>query len=246
MLEYVLFDLDGTLHNLDPHAFVKAYLGAIGGYFAKFGHDPKKLGETILLGTNAMIQGDGTRTNAEVFWDYYATVYSDKADADKAQFDYFYDNLFDSLRTTSAQIIGAAEAVRKINDMGLKTVLATNPVFPMTAQLKRLGWIGLSKDDFCLITAFEDFHYCKPNPLYYTEIANRLGVKNENCLMVGNDYREDIVTAQKAGMDTFLLPECILNPDKADISSAKQGTFSDLILYIERKLGIADEQGIKA
>lgn len=235
MLEYVLFDLDGTLHNMDPLAFVKAYLGAIGGYMYKFGHDPKKLGEAILKGTDAMINGDGARTNSEVFWDYYTAKYSDKAEEDKPQFDYFYDNLFDGLRSVSSQISGAAEAVRHIKGLGLKTVLATNPVFPMPAQVKRLGWTGLNESDFCLITAFEQFHYCKPNPLYYTEIANILGVKPENCLMVGNDYREDIVTAQKAGMDTFLLPECLLNPDKADISSCRKGTFSDLILYIESK-----------
>ena len=246
MIEFVLFDLDGTLHNMDPYVFVKAYLGAIGGHFAQFGHDPKKLGETILMGTNAMVAGDGTRTNAEVFWDYYTNEFSDTIDADKVQFDYFYNNMFDGLRSTSARIAGAAEAVRRIKGMGLKTVLATNPVFPMTAQLNRLKWTGLTEDDFCLVTAFEEFHYCKPNPLYYTEIVNRLGAKPENCLMVGNDYREDIVTAGKAGLDTFLLPECLLNPDNADISSAKQGTFSDLILYIERKLGIADKQGNKA
>ncbi|MCH5158373.1 MAG: HAD family hydrolase [Clostridiales bacterium] len=236
MLEYVLFDLDGTLHNLDPLAFVKAYLGAVGGHMYKYGHDPKKLSAAILKGTDAMVANDGKRTNFEVFWDYYNSCFPDKADEDKARFDYFYDNLFDGLRSTSAEIVGAAQAVRKINGMGLKTVLATNPVFPMTAQLKRLNWAGLSKDDFCLITAFEQFHYCKPNPLYYTEIADILGTKPENCLMVGNDFREDIVTAKKAGMDVFLLPECLLNPDNADISSSRQGTFSDLILYIQNVL----------
>ena len=236
MLRYVLFDLDGTLHNLDTLVFVKAYLGAVGGYLAKFGHDPKEIGKVILQGTDAMVAGDGTRTNSEVFWSYYKNHYGETTGDDMARFDYFYDEIFDSLRTTSTEIVGAADAVRRINAMGIKTVLATNPVFPMTAQLKRIAWAGLSKEDFCLITAFEDFHYCKPNPLYYTEILTRLGTKAEDCLMVGNDYLEDIVAAQKAGLDTFLLPECIINPDNADTSGARQGTVSDLLLYIESKL----------
>ncbi|MCH5350680.1 MAG: HAD family hydrolase [Clostridiales bacterium] len=241
MLEYVLFDLDGTLHNLDPLVFVKAYLGAIGEHMYKYGHEPKRLAEVILKGTGAMVSGDGKRTNFDVFWDYYKSCFPDKLDEDRAHFDYFYENIFDGLRSTSGEITGAADAVRHINGLGIKTVLATNPVFPMTAQLKRLDWTGLSKDDFCLITAFEQFHYCKPNPLYYTEILNILGTKPENCLMVGNDFREDIVTAQKAGIDTFLLPECLLNPDGADISTCRHGTFSDLILYIESKFKSASK-----
>lgn len=236
MIECVLFDLDCTLHKMDQRLFLKEYLGAIGGFMAKYGFDPKTLADVIMKGTNAMIRGDGSRTNFEVFWSAYADIYGDTLEADKPRFDVFYNEVFDTLRGTCAPIDGAAEAVRYIKKLGLKTVLASNPVFPMIAQLKRLGWAGLKEDDFRMCTSFENCHYCKPNPRYFTEVAAAVGVKPENCLMVGNDVQEDIVAAEKAGMDVFLLPEYLINPDGADISKYRRGKFPDLIKYIESEL----------
>lgn len=236
MIECVLFDLDCTLHKMDQRLFLKEYLGAIGGFMAKYGFDPKTLADVIMKGTYAMIRGDGSRTNFEVFWSVYADCYDDTLEADKPRFDAFYNEVFDTLRGTCAPIDGAAEAVRYIKKLGLKTVLASNPVFPMIAQLKRLGWAGLKEDDFCMCTSFENCHYCKPNPRYFTEVAAAVGVKPENCLMVGNDVQEDIVAAEKAGMDVFLLPEYLINSDGADISKYRRGRFPDLINYIEKDL----------
>ena len=44
----------------------------------------------------------------------------------------------------------------------------------------------------------------KPNPRYYADILAEIGLRGEDCLMVGNDTKEDLVAAE-LGFDTFLL-----------------------------------------
>ena len=54
------------------------------------------------------------------------------------------------------------------------------------------------ENDFDIITSYESDSYCKPNPMYYKSICERLGVEAENCLMIGNDEREDGFAAKAA------------------------------------------------
>lgn len=59
-------------------------------------------------------------------------------------------------------------------------------------QLVDAIWVGTAAG-FELYTTYENIGYCKPNPEYYKELASRLGVSAEHCLMVGNDVTEDII-----------------------------------------------------
>ena len=54
-------------------------------------------------------------------------------------------------------------------------VAATNPLFPKVATMNRLRWAGFDPEDFALFTTYEHYHYCKPNPAYYTEVLASLG-----------------------------------------------------------------------
>ena len=66
-------------------------------------------------------------------------------------------------------------------------------------------------------------------------IASEIGVKHEECLMVGNDVQEDMV-AKEIGLNVFLLTDCLLNKAETDISVFENGNFDDLILYLENLL----------
>ena len=99
------------------------------------------------------------------------------------------------------------------------------------ATENRIRWAGLSVDDFELITTYENCHYCKPNPKYYTEILERTGLNPEECLMVGNDVTEDMV-AQTIGMKVFLLTHCLINKENQEISAYPHGDFLALINFI--------------
>ena len=82
-------------------------------------------------------------------------------------------------------------------------MLATNPIFPLNVQMKRLAWAGLGHVPFVLVTHIEIMSFCKPRIEYYLEICKKIGESPEACLMVGNDPVNDMVAAH-TGMKTYL------------------------------------------
>ena len=109
--------------------------------------------------------------------------------------------------------------------------LATNPIFPAIATNERIRWAGLSTDDFELITTYENIGFCKPNPEYYSEVAERIGVAPEECIMVGNDVDDDM-PASKLGMKVFLLTDCLINKSGEDLAKYPHGDFDALFDFI--------------
>lgn len=227
----VLFDLDGTLLPMDQDLFVKTYFGLLARRLAPLGYEPEALIKSIWAGTIAMIKNNGEKTNEEVFWDYFASVHGEKARDDLPEFDAFYREDFDKVKEVCGFNAKAREIVGFIKSKGLRVALATNPIFPAIATEKRTAWAGLVPEDFELYTTYENSRYCKPNPEYYKEIINRLGVNPEECLMVGNDVSDDMV-AEKLGMKVFLLTDCLINKNDVDISIYPHGSFSELKDYI--------------
>ena len=59
-----------------------------------------------------------------------------------------------------------------------------------------------------------------------------LGVKPEECLMVGNDATEDMA-AREVGMDVFLLTDCLINAKNRDLNAYPRGDFAALNAYID-------------
>ena len=111
--------------------------------------------------------------------------------------------------------------------MGYRLILATNPVFPKVATLKRMEWAGLSACDFELITTYESSHFSKPALGYFKEILDRSGLRADECLMVGNDTSDDISCAD-LGMDVFLVTDDLINEKGIDISKYANGKLTDI------------------
>ena len=93
----------------------------------------------------------------------------------------------------------------------------TNPIFPAVATESRIRWAGLEPEEFALYTTYENTSYCKPNPAYYRDLIRRLSLDPQRCLMVGNDVSEDMEAASAAGMQVFLLTDCLINRKERDI-----------------------------
>ena len=89
-------------------------------------------------------------------------------------------------------------------------ILATNPLFPAVATESRIRWAGLVPEDFLLYTTYENSRHCKPNPDYYWDIMNNLGAKPEECIMVGNDFDEDIFNHSVYGIHIKLQNICLI------------------------------------
>ena len=115
----------------------------------------------------------------------------------------FYHTEYDQLERMTCLPEGLEDVFTFLNQTSLKCVLATNPIFPLNVQLKRLAWAGLTHVRFDLVTHIENMTYCKPNLGYYHEICGMIAEPPEACLMVGNDPVNDMVAAQ-SGMKTYL------------------------------------------
>ena len=66
------------------------------------------------------------------------------------------------------------------------------------------------------------------------EVAAKLGVDPEQCLMVGNDVEEDMEAAEQTGMRVFLLTDCLINRENRDISAYPHGSFSQLMVFSKK------------
>ena len=227
MYKAILFDLDGTLLHMDQNVFLANYTKALIGSILHLGADASVVKVAFYKGVEAMIANDGSRSNHDAFWEAFIQVvggdrqeYIDTSDA-------FYLDGYDAVRAFTAVNPNAKEAVRAARASGAKVILATNPVFPRMAQLKRLSWGGLEESDFDLITDYESDSFCKPNPKYYLSICEHIGVSPEECLMVGNDASDDMKGATAAGMDCFLVTDCLIE-DEGYIWQGARGTFTEL------------------
>ncbi len=230
-MKAVLFDLDGTLLPMDQEVFVKDYLGRMAAFLAPHGYDPEKLIKAVWKGTGAMVKNDGKARNEDVFWAVFEGVMERECRQDSALFDEFYRDEFQKSRNSCGFQPAAAPAVREIREMGYQVILATNPLFPAVATQSRIRWAGLEPEDFERITTYENARFCKPNPDYYREILGKLNLDPGDCLMVGNDVDEDMVV-ETLGMKAFLLTDCLINRNQADISRYPKGSFPELLQYI--------------
>ncbi len=228
----VLFDLDGTLLPMDQELFIKAYFGGLAKKAAPRGYEAKKLIDTIWAGTAAMIQNPGAKTNEAVFWDLFAGVYGEAARADEALFADFYHNEFQQIQAVCGFQPKAREVIDWLQSRGKRLVLATNPIFPAIATESRIRWAGLRRADFAYCTTYENARFCKPNPAYYQEILDALGLDPAECLMVGNDVEEDGAVRQ-LGMEVFLLTDCLINRKDRDLSAYPHGDFEALKAWLE-------------
>ena len=231
MINTILFDLDGTLLPMDQNVFLKAYLGGMAKKMANHGYVPEVLVDAIWKGTGAMVKNDGRYSNETLFWNVFSEIHGRDTRVDEPLFEEFYRQEFQNIRQVCGFDPRAAETVRELKSHGFRLALATNPLFPAIATHSRARWAGLDPKDFALITTYDNSRYCKPNPAYYRDILETLDVKPEECLMVGNDVKEDMI-AKELGMQVFLLTDCIINSENRDTDPYPQGSFPELLSYI--------------
>jgi len=207
VLGAVLFDLDGTLLDIDLDAFFREYFAALGPVVAEVlgnGADVRPGLAAVLQGTEAMSLPHPGLTNREVFNARFHELTG--ADLDLAEYsaalERFYGEVFPSLRGPMGPRPGAREAVKRALELDLCVAIATNPIFPRSAIEERMRWAGVHDLPVHLVTTYENMHAAKPQPAYYLEVAAMLGVHANRAMMVGDDRVLDM-TAADVGMSTF-------------------------------------------
>lgn len=241
MLEAVLFDLDGTLLPMDTDKFIAAYVQDVAAFVAPVA-EPEAFVQHLLAGTAAMLQPRAERmTNEQAFMRTFfaAGIYDE--DVMLPLFERYYTERFPQLRKLTAPDPAARQAVEAAVAAGLRIAVATNPLFPAIAIEERMRWAGIADLPWDLVTTYEQMHSCKPQLSYYEEILERLGVRPEHALMVGNDVGEDLIAAE-LGMRTFLVEDQVINRDNRPVACDFRGPLAALTLFFAEGHWRGDER----
>lgn len=224
----ILFDMDGTLVPMNTDAFLHGYFKLLYKKLSGFGLDSRTFGQNMLAGVAAMVKNDGSSTNEARFWDVFSRLTGVAKETLNRDCLEFYTNEFQQVKQFTAENPFAVEAVRLARQKAQWVILATNPMFPMVGQETRMSWVGLKPEDFDLVTAYEDECFCKPNPMYFTSICQRLNIPPEECLMIGNDENEDMYAAAQAGLHCWLVTDWQV-PSNVHPWTGAKGTFAETL-----------------
>lgn len=202
MLQAILLDLDNTLVLYDESRFYDGYFKRLAGCFADV-VPPDAFTAKLVEATLVLLQNDGRTTNAACFMEAFTAEFPDRREELWERFLEFYATEYDQLDRTVDRPPDLERVFAWLASSPLKRVLASNPIFPLTAQLKRFAWAGLGTVAFDVVTHIENMSFCKPHVEYFLTISRMLDLPPEACLMVGNDPVQDM-NAARAGMKTYL------------------------------------------
>lgn len=220
----IIFDLDGTLLPMDFKHFMELYFYELGNHF-KAHINPHLLAKYIMSATGKMVEDNSDLTNESVFMTKFETYVNSHLEMYKTMFSEFYDTSFEKVRASTNQSQVMMNSVMLLKEKGYELVIATNPLFPLKANLHRVRWAGLNIDDFSYITSFEDNTKAKPNPAFFSEVLERINKQPKECLVVGNDAVEDL-SAQVIGLKTYLIDDYILNEEKMTYNPDYRGSMT--------------------
>jgi FMN phosphatase YigB (HAD superfamily) len=229
-----MFDLDGTLLRISQSAFVNAYFAELSKVFVRMGMEPEASKKAVWAGTKAMIMNDGSKLNANKFWDMFSKTLNLSAEQRatvETACDRFYINEFDNVKEYVEPTSIPKRLVPALADRGYTIVLATNPLFPACAIETRLKWIGLRMEDFHLVTHYSNSTFCKPNLGYYKEIFSKIGKEPHECLMIGNNPAEDMCVSE-LGAKVYLVPDFLENEAGLEVSMFSSGSLEQIEDYL--------------
>jgi len=98
----------------------------------------------------------------------------------------------------------AAEVLEKLSAKYVLSV-ASNAGESDTSDMRKALVIGGLDHYFNNHYTSKDLGVCKPDPAFFTRICSEAGLNPAHSVLIGNDYKKDIVGAKAAGMKTILV-----------------------------------------
>lgn len=233
MKKLIMTDLDCTLLPMDQDAYIQLYVTQIAKLFYSRGFDGKQIAKATMQASYMMAKNDGSRTNAEAFEEAFRSIVGERAQEAIDIFPDVYKEPYDVIKDVTSVNPYAEEIVRLMKEKAEFVVVATQPMFPLEAVIKRLSWTNLSASMFDYITVYDKCTYSKPSTGFYREIMDKFGASPSNTVMFGNDVNEDILPCEELGVETFLLTDGLINTKNHDIKDFRQGNYKDMIAYLK-------------
>ncbi len=229
-LQAILFDLDGTLLDVNMNEFLPHYFKALAARVAHL-MPPDQFMQRLRQATQEMMANDGHDTNAAVFAQAFYPVGDYTRQEIEPLLEDFYTRDFPKLRRYTRRDPYARRVVQAALDKGYDVVIATNPLFPATAVQQRIEWAGVADLPYRRVTTYENSRAAKPNLLYFEHLLDMLDCPAERCMMVG-DEDMDMVAAH-LGCRTFLVPGPRTDLAPSTPQPDHRGTLADLYALLQ-------------
>jgi HAD superfamily hydrolase (TIGR01549 family) len=190
---YIFVDYDGTLVKNSEEKFMKTYFSILS---RKVKLPIEKIFNLVMDSIYEITKiEDPSKNLFERFLESISKKTGKSKDYWYNIFLDFYKNEFDELR----KIIKVNKKLTNfIKNSNYKFIFASNPLFPEIAVKKRIDFANLSPENFFYIATMENSHYAKPNPKFFAEILEKIGVAADKCLMIGDT--ENDKASEKVGI----------------------------------------------
>ncbi len=188
-------------------------------------------------------------------WDDLLRKYFGKNDADLTskqigyQVGYFYDHALQAMSLYP----GIAECLISVKQAKLEQGIISNAQFYTPLRLRRLLRLSLTNPNMELDELFDDsvvffsfeMGFSKPNPLTFDKCLHALkskNIKTHEVVFIGNDMRNDMMAASRAGCKTILfagdISQVKMRQEHPDCSNIKPDAIVHSALTILKCLGI--------
>lgn len=232
----LLMDLDDTLLENNIDSFLPHYLQAFGQAVAPY-MDPKEFTRKLLAGTQAMVKNRNPDCTLQ---DAFEAVFFPGLGMDEHLFrqvaEQFYADVFPDLQRLTRPATDGPALMNEVLRRGYPVVIATNPLFPLTAIQQRINWAGLPAEQFQfdLVTSYETFHFAKPDPAFFAEAMAGLGWPDGPIVIVGDDIDREIVPGRQLGLPVFWIERNGVDVPAEAAGPSGRGALKDFLPWLDR------------
>jgi len=232
-IDAILFDLDGTLLQVEMQEFIPRYLQLLSSWFVPE-IEPGRFQTTVRAAIFDLLQPrDGALTNEELFLQALERQLGIAPERFRQVYGRWLEAEVETLQPLVTSHPLAELLLEEAFAHGARVVIATNPVFPRRLIEARLRWAGLDRYPYSLVTCYENSRHCKPNPEYFQEVLEKLDLLPEQCLMIGNDNHHDLA-AFRAGISTYLVETWLIDRGVARLEPQYRGDHAALLAFLQK------------
>jgi len=196
MIKAVIFDIDNTLYDYDAAnacamSAIEEYASLHFGWSAQFTEDKVKTSYSemkLLAGRKAVIHNRLIR---------FQRILEQENIALSPHALNMYDIYWSTLTESSKLFPGLTDALISLKNEGVSIGIGTNMTSVM--QFRKLEALGILKY-FDFIVSSEEAGSEKPDKVLFLMCAKKAGVTPDECLYVGDNLKNDIMAAERAGL----------------------------------------------